>query len=91
LAGAAIGAWVATVAIAGWMALSGRRRESLAVVAVVTLAACALLLTVAAVQSPQRQPPELLAAAHAGRFVTATAVTTEALHSGMGPFSVTLT
>src|SRR5450830_1350981 len=90
LVGAAIGAWAAAVAVGCDVVLSGRR-GSIAVPVAVALAASALLLTIAAVDAPQRQPRDLLDAAHAGRFVTATAVTTETLYPGRGPYSATLT
>jgi competence protein ComEC len=91
LAGAAIGAWAATAAVGCGVALVGRRRRAVAVVLVVALATSALLLTVAAVDSPRRQPRDLLDAARAGRFVRVTAVTTETLYPDRGPYSATLT
>lgn len=91
LVGAAVAAWAVTITAVGWAVLTGRRHETVAVTAVVALGASALLLTVAAVQSPQRQPHELLAAAHSGRQVTVTAVTAQLLHPGIKHYAATIT
>ena len=47
---------------------------------VVALVAAALLVSVAAARAPYRQPAEMLEAAQAGRFVTATAMVTQNAH-----------
>ncbi len=54
---------------------------------VVALAAAALLVSVAAVRAPDRQPTALVEAAHAGRFITATAMVTQTVQAGGGPAS----
>lgn len=77
LPGAAVVFWgaAALLALAALVA-RGRLRAVLGGL-VVAVAAAALLVSVAAVRAPDRQPAELVAAAHAGRFVTATATVTQ--------------
>lgn len=50
--------------------------------------ASGLLLSAAAVDAPRRQPAELLAAAHSGRAITVTAVTTQTVIAGATSYSV---
>jgi competence protein ComEC len=86
LPGAVLVLWVAAVLVAAvlilmvMLAVRGRGRGVLAGI-VVALAATALLVSVAAVRAPDRQPAVLVAAAHAGRFVTATATVTQTVQA----------
>lgn len=94
----AAGGWLAT-GILVVLALFGRRHplvisvgwQRALAVAVLSCSVAALLLTSAAAAAPERQPQALLAAADAGRFVTATGVTSQTALSGNGSFTLTLT
>lgn len=89
LGGLAIAGWSATCLLIVAASL-GRRHPVLIVVALASCAA-SILLTSAAAGAPHRQPAALLEAANAGRFVTATAETTQTVFKGTGSFTVTLT
>ena len=87
LEGVAIAAWAVAIAASG-IAMA-RQRRALTVIAL-CLAASALLVSVAAARAPALQPHELVEAAAAGRYITASGVTTETLHKGGRPFATTL-
>ena len=91
LPGVAIALWATVILLSCAAGLLAARRRGLVIGLALVLAAAALLVSVAAILSPHRQPDLLTEAAGAGRFVTASAVTTETLHPARGPFSVTLT
>lgn len=81
LSGAALALWFAAViVIVLAIATHGRVRAVLTGV-VVALAATALLVSVAAARAPERQPELLVEAAHAGRFITATATVTQTVQA----------
>ena len=82
---------VAAVAGAAAM-LSGRLRRALVAVTVIG-AVAGLLVTSAALLTMLRRPPELVAAADTGRFITATVRTDAVVHDGppRGPIPVTMT
>lgn len=71
-------------------AVVARSRPALGVAALVACAAT-LVLASAAVDAPQRRPASLLEAASAGRFIEATAETTQTAFETTGSFTVTLT
>lgn len=91
LAPAAIVAW-AVAALCATAAVLSRRRVASAVLAVLVVAAGAvgLVLGVAAAHLDSRNPKMLLQAASAGRFVHATAVTTQTVQPGAPRFTATL-
>jgi competence protein ComEC len=91
LAPAAIVAW-AVAALCATAAVLSRRRVASAVLAVLVVAAGAvgLVLGVAAAHLDSRSPKVLLQAASAGRFVHATAVTTQTVQPGAPRFTATL-
>jgi competence protein ComEC len=97
LAGSAIALWGAALAGCCIAVLSRGGVRMIALGLILTLAATALLVSVAAVRAPARQPGVLVNAAGAGRFVTATAVTNQAVRRGgtgdaarRPPFAATL-
>lgn len=78
---------------AGAVAMAGGRFRGILVAITVIGAVTALLVSSAALLTMLRRPPELVAAADTGRFVTATVVTDAVVHEGLqrGPIPVTLT
>ena len=87
----AIAAWAVAGALGSVAFLAAlRRRRGVLVGIALCLSASALLVTVAAVRAPQRQPDVLVEAASAGRYVTASAMTTETLRPGKRQFAATL-
>ena len=80
LPGASVVLW-AGAALFLVVAIAVRRRGRTVLAGlVVALVAAALLVSVAAARAPHRQPAGMLEAAHAGRFVTATAMVTQSVH-----------
>ncbi len=87
----AIAAWVLAILLAAvaLVVRTGSLPRVFAVIAVAATAA-ALVLSSAVVQEAGRSPKVLTGAASAGRFVTATAVTTQTVQAGASRFAATL-
>ena len=83
LAGAAFVLWAVAALLLIVAIAVGRRGRTVLAGLVVALVAAALLVSVAAVRAPHRQPAEMIEAAHAGRFVTATAMVTQSVHESV--------
>lgn len=89
LAGAAVLSWPLALICLGLAMTQRSRRRALLLMFTVALAAVAMLVTIAAVKDAERRPAGLVDAATAGRFVTATAETSQLIRPG-APFSAVL-
>ncbi|QHO71102.1 hypothetical protein BHD05_09280 [Marisediminicola antarctica] len=83
----AVTGWV----LAGMLIVAGRTtRRPTAAIAALAFGLAALGATSAAASAPHRQPPALIEAAHAGRFISAEATTTQTVLPGSESFAVDL-
>jgi len=86
----------APMAVAGWvlaamLIVAGRTtRRPTAAIAALAFGLAALGVTSAAASAPYRQPPALIEAAHAGRFISAEGTTTQTVLPGSESFAVEL-